>query len=125
MQSTNFVQVKMVSDFRKKKLLHIFNAFFDTNRSGAIDRKDFELAVENIAKFRGWKVEDANYEAAKETLLKVWEGIQSRADANNDGEVSQDEWIALWDEYAKNPSAAQDWQNRFVSTSNSYPSIKP
>lgn len=103
----------MVSDFRKKKLLHVFNAFFDTNRSGAVDKNDFELAVENISKLRGWKTEDPKYKETQDTLLQIWAGLQSRADADNDGEVSQDEWISLWDEFAKNPASAQEWQKLY------------
>ncbi|CAH1639371.1 unnamed protein product [Spodoptera littoralis] len=103
----------MVSDFRKKKLLHVFNAFFDTNRSGGVDKKDFELAIKKITELRGYKPGDAKYKQVEDTLLKIWDGLQSRADANNDGEISQDEWIEMWDQYAKNPSAAAEWQNLY------------
>lgn len=103
----------MVSDFRKRKLLHLFNAFFDTNRSGSVDKKDFELAVQNISKLRGWKASDAQYKQANDTLLQIWEGLKNSADSDSDGEVSQDEWIALWDEFARNPSSAQEWQNLY------------
>lgn len=97
----------MVSDFRKKKLLHVFTAFFDTNSSGTIDKKDFELAIERISKLRGWKAGDAKYKEVEDTLNKVWNGLSS-ADTDNDGQVSKDEWIAMWDNYTKSPS---DWQN--------------
>lgn len=103
----------MVSDFRKKKLLHVFNAFFDTNGSGNIDKKDFELAAEKISQNRGWKAGDAKFKETQDALLKIWEGLQSRADADNDGEVSFNEWVAMWDEFAKNPSAALEWQNLY------------
>ncbi|KAH9632374.1 hypothetical protein HF086_011874 [Spodoptera exigua] len=103
----------MVSDFRKKKLLHVFNAFFDTNRSGAVDKKDFELAIKKITELRGYKPGDAKYKQVEDTLLKIWDGLQSRADANNDGEISQDEWIEMWDQFAKNPAAAAEWQNLY------------
>ncbi|XP_059054699.1 calexcitin-1-like [Achroia grisella] len=99
----------MVSDFRKKKLLHVFTVFFDTNRSGNIDSKDFELAIANITKSRGWNAGDAQYNEVRDTLLRVWDGLQGRADANKDGEVSFDEWVSTWEEYTKNPSAAPQW----------------
>ncbi|KAJ8712615.1 hypothetical protein PYW07_005457 [Mythimna separata] len=103
----------MVSDFRKKKLLHVFNAFFDTNKSGSIDKKDFELAVQKISEFRGYKPGDAKYKNVEDTLMKIWDGLQSRADSNNDGEISQDEWIEMWDQFAQNPSAAANWQSLY------------
>lgn len=103
----------MVSDFRKKKLLHVFNAFFDVNGSGTIDKKDFEMAIERIAKLRNWKSGDAKFKDAEGTLMKVWAGLQSGADKDNDGQVSKDEWISMWDDFAKNPSGALEWQNLY------------
>lgn len=100
----------MVSDFRKKKLLHVFHTFFDTDRSGDVDRKDFELAIEKIAQLRGWKAGEYIYEEAKKIAVTMWEGLQSQADKNNDGHVTADEWIQLWDEFAKNPEKATEWQ---------------
>lgn len=103
----------MVSDFRKKKLLHVFTAFFDTNGSGSIDKQDFDLAIERIGKLRGWSAGDAKYKAVETTLNKIWEGLQSGADANKDGQVTQEEWLNLWDSFAKNPSAAEEWQKLY------------
>ncbi|KAM3956982.1 calexcitin-2-like [Aphomia sociella] len=103
----------MVSDFRKKKLLHVFTVFFDTNKSGNIDKKDFDLAIENITKLRGWSAGDAKYNEVKNTLLKVWSGLQGHADSNKDGEVSFEEWVSIWDDYAKNPAAAPEWQKDY------------
>ncbi|XP_075980508.1 calexcitin-2-like [Anticarsia gemmatalis] len=100
----------MVSDFRKKKLLHVFTAFFDTNANGSIDKKDFELAVERIGKMRGWAPSDAKYKSVEVTLMKIWDGLQSGADADKDGQVTTDEWFAMWDSY---PSSASEWQNQY------------
>ncbi|KAL0822098.1 hypothetical protein ABMA28_005462 [Loxostege sticticalis] len=103
----------MVSDFRKKKYVHVFTTFFDTNKSGTIDKKDFDLSKEQIAKLRGWKAGEPTYKILEDTLSQLWEGLQG-ADANKDGEVSVDEWVAVWDNYAKNPSAAAEWQSLYA-----------
>ncbi|CAH2044337.1 unnamed protein product, partial [Iphiclides podalirius] len=103
----------MVSDFRKKKLMYLFNQFFDSNKSGSIDKKDFELAAEQISKMRGWKQGDAKYKETLDSLLKIWDGLQSVADSDKDGQVTAEEWVNMWEEYAKNPSAAADWQNQY------------
>ncbi|XP_022116055.1 sarcoplasmic calcium-binding proteins I, III, and IV [Pieris rapae] len=103
----------MVSDFRKKKLLHVFTSFFDRNGSGSIDKKDFELAVENISKLRGWAPGDAKYKETQSSLMKIWDALQGRADSDKDGEISVDEWVSMWDEYAKNPSGSFEWQNLY------------
>lgn len=103
----------MVSDFRKKKLLHVFTSFFDRDGSGSIDKSDFELAIDNIAKLRGWPVGEAKYKEVQTTLLQIWDGLQGRADADKDGQVSVDEWISMWDDYAKNPGSPLEWQSQY------------
>ncbi|XP_013148156.1 PREDICTED: calexcitin-2-like [Papilio polytes] len=100
----------MVSEFRKQKLLHLFNIFFDTDSSGSIERNDFELAAENIAKLRGWKPNDDQYKETLESLIKIWEGLQNAADSDNDGKVTADEWVNMWETYARNPSSGANWQ---------------
>ncbi|XP_021936109.1 calexcitin-2 [Zootermopsis nevadensis] len=104
-----------MSDFRRKKLLHVFNVFFDVNHSGTIEKKDFELAIERIRKTRGWKESDPKYSETKDILLKVWDGLQQKADANKDGQVSHEEWVSMWNDYAKNPEKALEWQNRYMN----------
>lgn len=39
------VALKMVSDFRAKKYLHVFNTFIDLNKDGTIDKNDFLLTM--------------------------------------------------------------------------------
>ncbi|KAF0314795.1 hypothetical protein GQ607_017973 [Colletotrichum asianum] len=102
-----------MSDFRRKKLLHVFNVFFDVNKSGTIEKKDFEIAVERICKNRGWDESNPKTQETKEILCKVWEGLRSKADLNQDDQVTHEEWVNMWDEYAKNPEKALDWQNRY------------
>ncbi|CAH2093305.1 unnamed protein product [Euphydryas editha] len=100
----------MVSEFRKKKLLYLFKIFFDADGSGTITKKDFELTIERIAKAKGWSPGDNMYKLAEKTMLEIWEGMQLKADLNKDGEISSDEWIKLWENFAKDPSSPVDWQ---------------
>ncbi|XP_034834801.1 calexcitin-2-like [Maniola hyperantus] len=100
----------MISEFRKMKYLYLFHAFFDTNSSGSIDKNDFEVAIENIAKLRGWKPEDEKYKETEKSLKDIWEGLEKAADANKDGQVSIEEWLTMWEEFAKNPSEPFEWQ---------------
>ncbi|XP_029047320.1 calexcitin-2 [Osmia bicornis bicornis] len=104
-----------LSEFRKKKLLYVFNTFFDVNQSGTIDRKDFDLAIQRINENRGWSADNPKALSIKENLLKMWEGLRSRADTDQDGQVSRDEWFSLWEEYAKNPSNPSEWQQTYMT----------
>lgn len=103
----------MISDFRKQKLLHLFNIFFDIDSSGSIERNDFELAATNIAKLRGWGPGDQKYKETLDSLLQIWEGLQSAADADNDGKVTAEEWVSMWQAFADNPDSVLDWQKQY------------
>jgi hypothetical protein len=43
--------------------------------------------VQRIRTARGWKDSDPKYAETKDILLKVWDGLQQKADANKDGQV--------------------------------------
>lgn len=30
-------------------------------------------------------------------------------------QVSHEEWVSMWNDYAKNPDSALDWQNRYMN----------
>jgi len=104
-----------ISDFRKKKLLYVFNVFFDVNQSGTIEKKDFELAIEKICSLRGWSQGNAKHTETYDTMIKIWDGLRQRADANKDGQVSVDEWCSMWNEYALSPDKALEWQQRYMN----------
>ncbi|GAB0092381.1 sarcoplasmic calcium-binding protein 2 [Sergentomyia squamirostris] len=104
-----------ISDFRKKKLLYVFNVFFDINQSGEIDVKDFEQAIEKICTLRGWPAGSAKNKETYDCMIKIWEGLRSKADKDNDGQVSVEEWCNMWDAYAKDPSTVMDWQHRYMN----------
>ncbi|VVC24866.1 EF-Hand 1, calcium-binding site,EF-hand domain pair,EF-hand domain [Cinara cedri] len=104
-----------ISQFRKNKLMYVFNVFFDVNASGTIDKKDFEIAIERFCNLRGWSGNPEKEEKTRSCLLKVWDGLQSGADKDQDGQVTQDEWCAMWDDFSKNPSAPQEWQTHYMN----------
>jgi len=101
---------KMVSDLRKKKLNYIFDTFFDINQDGSIEENDFELAIENIAKLRGYKKGGPRYQDTNDSFLKIWENLRSRADTNKDNKVSREEWIAMW---ASPDPVNNDWKTLY------------
>ncbi|XP_018020174.1 calexcitin-1-like [Hyalella azteca] len=74
----------VLSPFRKSKLLHVFNTFFDVNQSGEIDENDLELAVKSVCGARGWGESDPHYANTQTTLRTIWRVLTSRADKDND-----------------------------------------
>ncbi|KAB0802083.1 hypothetical protein PPYR_04269 [Photinus pyralis] len=103
-----------MADFRKKKLLYVFNIFFDVNQSGTIDGKDFELAIEKVCVLRGWKSGTPEYRKTHDSLIQIWDGLRKKADSNNDGQVSVEEWYQMWDDFAKTPDKPLDWQTQYL-----------
>jgi len=87
-----------LSKFRKAKLLHVFNTFFDINGSGEIDENDLEIAVKRVCEARGWKPADPEYERTQKTLKTVWNVVTAKADTDNDSQVSVEEWYRAWKE---------------------------
>lgn len=78
-----------------------FNAFYlfffsflwiflgvDVNQSGEIDKKDFELAIEKVCALRSWPAGHPKNVETYDTMIKIWEGLRSKADKDNDGQVS-------------------------------------
>lgn len=103
-----------MADFRRKKLLYVFNVFFDVNQSGTIDGKDFELAIEKVCKLRGWASGTPQHKKMYDSLIQIWEGLRSKADSNKDGQVCIDEWYLMWDDFAKTPDKPFEWQTQYL-----------
>lgn len=88
----------------------------DINQSGEIDRKDFELAInvrlnvsfkwkrletfdvfilflflllQKICNLRGWPEGHAKNKETHDAMFKIWDGLRTKADEDNDGQVSQ------------------------------------
>ena len=49
------------------------------------------MLTQRIRSTRGWKESDPKHTETRDILLKVWEGLQQKADANKDGQVRQRE----------------------------------
>jgi Ca2+-binding EF-hand superfamily protein len=100
----------MVSELRKNKLNYVFDTFFDINQDGSIERNDFDMAIENISKLRGYKAGGPRHKDTSDSFLSIWEKLRQHADTNKDNAVSREEWIALWAE-AGGPN--EDWKNLY------------
>ncbi|XP_064085829.1 calexcitin-1-like [Macrobrachium nipponense] len=98
-----------LSKFRRAKLLHVFNTFFDVNGSGEIDEKDLEIATQKVCGARGWTQEDSHYNKTRNTLRTLWTVLTSRADRDQDSQVSVEEWYSAWQE----DESDREWSHRF------------
>lgn len=92
----NPISRAQLSDFQKRKILHEFNTFYDKNKDGSIEWKDFEIARQHICKLSGWKEGTPKYKRCQELFREIWSNLQVEGDSDTDGSISQEEWINMW-----------------------------
>ncbi|XP_063437571.1 calexcitin-2-like [Mytilus trossulus] len=88
-----------LSDFQKKKLKHEFHVFFDLNKDGILEWKDFDLARTKICDLSGWKIGTDKFQQTNELFITIWRRLQDEGDENNDGKISIDEWLQMWQNF--------------------------
>lgn len=47
----------------------------------------YHCRFQKICTLRGWTPNDPKYVETHETMIKIWDGLRQRADANKDGQV--------------------------------------
>lgn len=90
-----------LSDFQKKKLLHEFYTFFDLNKDGTLEWKDFDMARQKICQLSGWKVGTEKFGKTQELFTEIWRQLQDQGDENLDGKITDDEWVNMWQKFNK------------------------
>jgi juvenile hormone diol kinase len=100
-----------ISEFRLAKLLYVFDRFFDTDKSGTIEKGDFILAVEQLCKVRGWATGSAEFDAAKKNFLTMWEVLRKRCYKEDDEKITPEEFVQLW----RNPNTIDDWEMTYMN----------
>uniref|UniRef100_T1IX98 EF-hand domain-containing protein n=1 Tax=Strigamia maritima TaxID=126957 RepID=T1IX98_STRMM len=83
----------------------------NTNQSGTIEGRDFELAVEKTCRMRGWDEKHAKYRETYDNLMHIWEILRTKADTDNDDKVTTDEWYEMW---SKDSNEEEDWQTKYM-----------
>ena len=84
-----------LSDLQTKKLTRYFQVY-DIDDDGCIDDADFERVLENVRVLRGEDDRSAAYQELHDAYLGRWEALRSAADADQDGGIDIDEWLAYW-----------------------------
>ncbi|MDH3424099.1 MAG: EF-hand domain-containing protein, partial [Gemmatimonadota bacterium] len=85
----------MLTDLQTKKLTRYFQ-IYDIDDDGQIDEADFERIVENVRTLHGAAESSSAYDLLRAAYSTLWNGLRSSADADGDGGVDLDEWLAYW-----------------------------
>lgn len=88
-----------LSPFQKKKLLHEFHTFFDLNKDGMLEWKDFDLARQKICEMSGWKPGTDKYIKTHDLFVTIWRKLSDIGDENMDGKITTDEWLRMWEKF--------------------------
>jgi Ca2+-binding EF-hand superfamily protein len=92
----------MLSEFQQQKFTNLFR-IHDLNRGGTLGRNDFEELARRMAVAQGWPEKSAAHLALDERMQGVWQGIGEYADLNQDGQVTEREWLEFWDNAINDP----------------------
>jgi len=96
----------MLTALQQKKVTLLFH-FWDYDKSGALERKDYAAVGERMAAERGWAPGSPEYVYLNQKLMEDWEEAQRFADTNNDNKISLDEWLVFCDHFINDEAMYQ------------------
>lgn len=85
----------MLTDLQQKKLSRYFRVY-DIDDDGHIGPADFERVVENVRMLHGLKDGSAAHQRLRDGYAGRWRDLRAVADADDDGAVDLEEWLAYW-----------------------------
>jgi Ca2+-binding EF-hand superfamily protein len=83
----------MLSNYHQAKL-KTHHRVLDWDGSGSVERKDFEQIALNFATLRGEEAGSAMHQDLLDKFRYIWTTFWEPADANQDGTVTADEFVA-------------------------------
>ena len=86
----------MLTQFQQRKLTRMFD-LYDLNKDGYIEATDYARVAEGFATGTGCAPGSDEYEKLRATYLGFWEQLRQAADADHDGRVTRDEFLASYD----------------------------
>lgn len=92
----------MVSVARQQRFGALFGSL-DRNGDGYIDGSDYEGVVAMLARRRDLQPGAPDYDAMRSTILGGWDAVRELGDADGDGRVTRDEFVACLDTLAGSP----------------------
>lgn len=95
----------MLTDLQKRKLTKLFS-MYDSDYTGVLVKKDFELMFKKLSTLRNWSKRSPRYIVLEEKLMRRWQGLEQKADTHDNDQVSLEEWFAYYDELLTDAQAS-------------------
>ncbi|CAI2342343.1 unnamed protein product [Caenorhabditis sp. 36 PRJEB53466] len=103
-------------EFLESKWRHAFTTFFDLDRNGIIEWKDFKDLIEVIGEVRGRRSDV--FMTARLCLPDIWQKMTEAIGKEDDDIITLSDWIQLC-EASRKSSREPAWQKRTWSTCSS------
>jgi Ca2+-binding EF-hand superfamily protein len=87
-----------MGELTRRKFAAIFNAI-DVNDNGVLDRDDFERIADQYIRHNGWEKDSTQSQDFRQFFLMWWERYKTKADVNDDGVVTLDEFVAALESF--------------------------
>lgn len=97
----------MLTDLQKRKLTKFFS-LYDSDYTGVLVKKDFELMFQKLSTLRNWSRRSPRCILLEDKLMRKWEKLRQKADTHHNKEVSIDEWLVYYDEMQANPQTCAE-----------------
>ncbi|NEQ45266.1 MAG: calcium-binding protein [Leptolyngbya sp. SIOISBB] len=97
----------MLTDLQKRKLTKLFS-MYDSDYTGVLGKKDFELIGKKISTLCNWSKRSPRCIVLEEKLMQKWEGLEKKADTHHNAEISIDEWYAYYDDVLADAQACPE-----------------
>jgi hypothetical protein len=96
-----------MTDARRRRLSLLF-AVYDSDGSLSLEREDFALRARVRARQAGVALDSARAWEINAFYLSFWDGIAARCDLTDSGRVTQEEWLATWEEIGRTITCYDD-----------------
>ncbi|CAH1793482.1 unnamed protein product [Owenia fusiformis] len=112
----------MAKDFKNdsfwlSKMRHQFYMWFDSNRNGVVEKKDFDLKFQELVLETKWVDGSPMWKRANDMKNNLWSNLKSGADRNKNNQISLTQWYNFWEEFAVNYKHGDDiplWFSEFI-----------
>lgn len=90
---------KYLSDFQVVKFTYMFNAFFDIEENGLIEKDDILAFGDRMCEYTGWKKDSAHYQRMRDILDTFHECVRDQVKAEYlSEEVAEEDCMIPWED---------------------------
>lgn len=102
-----------LTPYQEQKVRHLF-ALYDVRRDGVLERDDYALLADRVARERGYAPGTGAHERVTQQMLTRFERTKAIADFSRDGRIALDEWVDFFEIVINDEAAFEATVTRFI-----------